>query len=66
MVKEITDHVLDLAKESGVELNVYKIGCKHLEEVEKYVGSNGDISGIYGALRMENGLTFENRSFENM
>lgn len=60
MVKEITEHVLDLAKESGMELKAYEIGCKHLDDVEKYIGSNGDISGIYGALRMENRLKFEN------
>lgn len=60
MVKEITDHVLELAKESGMQLQVYEIGCKHLEDVQKHVGANGDISAIYGALRVENGLNFRN------
>lgn len=58
MVKEIAQHVLDLAKKSGMDLKTYKIACKHLDDVENHVGSDGDISGIYGAIREENGLGF--------
>ena len=32
----------------------------HMEMVEKYAGAKGDIAGIYGAVRMESGLKFEN------
>ena len=32
----------------------------HLASVQKYMGSKGDIGGIYGGLRQEAGLKFEN------
>ena len=32
----------------------------HMEMVEKYAGAKGDIAGIYGVVRMESGLKFEN------
>ena len=59
MARGVASHVLDLAEKSGTELAAYKVGSKHLEAVERCVGENGDISGIYGAVRMESGLKFE-------
>ena len=32
----------------------------HLEAVEKHAGSKGDVAGIYGAVRQESGLKYEN------
>jgi hypothetical protein len=32
----------------------------HMEMVENYAGSQGDIAGIYGIARMASGLGFEN------
>ena len=33
----------------------------HLAEVQKVMGSKGDIAGIYGAVRQEAGLDFKNQ-----
>jgi hypothetical protein len=33
----------------------------HLEVVEKQMGKRGDIAGIYGAVRQEAGLPYENQ-----
>ena len=33
-----------------------------MKVVKKYAGLAGDISGIYGAVRMESGLAFENQN----
>ena len=32
----------------------------HLEDVQKLMGKKGDAAGIYGAVRRESGLAFEN------
>ena len=31
----------------------------HLADVQKHMGSKGDVAGIYGAVREESGLKFE-------
>jgi hypothetical protein len=41
-------------------LGAFKVASMHLEMVEEYAGAKGDIAGIYGAVRMESGLKFEN------
>ncbi len=41
-------------------MKAVEVGDAHLEEVQKHMGSRGDISGIYGAVRQESGLEFEN------
>ncbi len=59
LAREVTDHIRDLAKQSGSKLPAYEVGCQHMEEVEKYAGPKGDIAGTYGVVRMESGLSFE-------
>lgn len=53
-------HAMDLAKTHGVRMRDVEVADKHLEEVQKHMGSRGDIAGIYGAVRKESGLEFEN------
>lgn len=60
MAKDVASHVLAIAQESGTELTGYKVGTKHLDDVEAHAGRTGDIAGIYGAVRQENGLKYEN------
>jgi len=60
MAKNVASHVMNLAKASGSHLPAYEAGCKHMDAVQCHMGEAGDISGIYGALRMESGLTYEN------
>jgi hypothetical protein len=37
-----------------------EVAKKHLEAVKEHEGQKGDIAGIYGAVRKESGLPFEN------
>ncbi|MCJ1355578.1 MAG: hypothetical protein MMC33_005570 [Icmadophila ericetorum] len=53
-------HALSLAGDSGVKMRGLEVAEAHLEEVQKHSGSKGDIAGIYGAVREESGLEFEN------
>ncbi|KAH8749399.1 NAD binding domain of 6-phosphogluconate dehydrogenase-domain-containing protein [Hyaloscypha finlandica] len=54
------EHVTKLTQQSSTELGAFKVASMHMEMVEKYAGAKGDIAGIYGAVRMESGLKFEN------
>lgn len=38
-----------------------KVADDHLADIQKHMGSKGDIAGIYGAVRQEAGLPFENQ-----
>ena len=51
---------MDLAKASGTRLKNVETADEHLEETQKHQGSKGDITGIFGAVRQEAGLKFEN------
>ena len=51
---------MDLAKSSGTKMKDIEVADVHLAEVQKHQGSKGDIASIYGAVRQESGLKFEN------
>lgn len=53
--------ILDLGNRSGTSLKAYEQGVEHMKVVQQYAGAAGDISGIYGAVRLESGLDFENQ-----
>lgn len=53
-------HALSLAESSGAKMKAVEVADGHLEMVQKHMGSKGDIAGIYGAVRQEGGLKFEN------
>jgi len=53
-------HAATLAKEAGVKLRDIEVVQDHLEAVKKHQGERGDVAGIYGAVRLEAGLKFEN------
>jgi hypothetical protein len=59
MAQGVASHVLQLAERHGADLEGYKVICNHLKEVKEYSGGQGDITGIYGAVRMKSGLRFE-------
>ncbi|KAL8731398.1 MAG: hypothetical protein Q9181_004326 [Wetmoreana brouardii] len=61
MARHLASEVLALAEASGTQLNAYEAGYKHMEMVRSYAGTKGDISGIYGAVRQESGLAYENQ-----
>ncbi|KAI4108742.1 MAG: hypothetical protein L6R37_000906 [Teloschistes peruensis] len=54
-------HALDLAKTHGARMRHVEVADGHLEDVQRHSGKKGDIAGIYGAVRQESGLTFENQ-----
>ncbi|KAK5118466.1 hypothetical protein LTR62_002980 [Meristemomyces frigidus] len=53
-------HAQALAASCGVKMRAVEVADKHLEEVVQHMGDKGDIAGIYGAVRQESGLKFEN------
>jgi 3-hydroxyisobutyrate dehydrogenase-like beta-hydroxyacid dehydrogenase len=53
-------HAMNLAKDVGTQLKDLEVADGHLEMVKKHQGEAGDIAAIYGAVRQEAGLKFEN------
>jgi 3-hydroxyisobutyrate dehydrogenase-like beta-hydroxyacid dehydrogenase len=53
-------HALNLASATGAKMKLAEVGAAHLDAVKKEKGEKGDLAGIYGAVRMESGLKFEN------
>jgi len=49
-----------LAKASGTQLKDVEVAFAHLSQVKDHMGTRGDIASIYGAVRKEGGLKFEN------
>ena len=60
LARKDAKHAMDLAKTYGVRMKDVEVADGHLEQVQKHMGSKGDIAGIYGAVRQESGLEFEN------
>ncbi|KAF2726951.1 6-phosphogluconate dehydrogenase-like protein [Polyplosphaeria fusca] len=56
----LTSKVQELAHSKGVSLKAYEVAVNHLKDVEAHVGSSGGIFSIYGVVRKEGGLPFEN------
>ncbi|KAL1598641.1 hypothetical protein SLS60_007781 [Paraconiothyrium brasiliense] len=54
-------HALDLAERAGASVPALKVGDAHLAKVKEHLGDRGDIPSIYGAVRQESGLKFENK-----
>ncbi|KAI2635198.1 NAD binding domain of 6-phosphogluconate dehydrogenase-domain-containing protein [Xylaria nigripes] len=54
-------HALSMAEAAGTKLHFAKQGDEYLKVVADHAGgAKGDIAGIYGAVRKQNGLKFEN------
>lgn len=53
-------HAQALGAAAGVRLQNVEVADAHLAQIQEHSGSSGDISGIYGAVRKESGLRFEN------
>ncbi len=53
-------HAKDLAKACGAQMKSVEVADMHLAVVKENMGERGDIAGIYGAVRQEAGLKFEN------
>jgi 3-hydroxyisobutyrate dehydrogenase-like beta-hydroxyacid dehydrogenase len=53
-------HAKSLANEVGAAMGDLSVAESHLKMVKEHMGSRGDVAGIYGAVRKESGLSFEN------
>ncbi|KAH8659070.1 NAD binding domain of 6-phosphogluconate dehydrogenase-domain-containing protein [Tricladium varicosporioides] len=60
LARKDAGHAMALAKAAGTRMKAVEVADAHLEQVKKHRGETGDIAGIYGAVRQEGGLTFEN------
>ena len=53
-------HAKALADSSGTSVKGLDVARARLDDVKVYLGDKGDIPSIYGAVRKESGLEFEN------
>ncbi|KAM0718521.1 hypothetical protein Q7P37_005591 [Cladosporium fusiforme] len=60
LARKDAGHAMALAEASGTRMKNVEVGDGHLQQVQQHMGSKGDIAGIYGAVRQEGGLEFEN------
>jgi 3-hydroxyisobutyrate dehydrogenase-like beta-hydroxyacid dehydrogenase len=60
LARKDAKHAKDLAKASGAQMKSVEVADMHLAAVKEHMGERGDIAGIYGAVRQEAGLKFEN------
>ena len=60
LARKDAGHAMALAKAAGSRLKNVEVADSHLAEVKEHMGARGDISSIYGAVRKEGGLKFEN------
>ena len=60
MARNLATHVLKVAADTGTKLKAYEAAINHLTVAENHVGATADITGIYGAVRLESGLEYQN------
>ncbi|EEA21083.1 hypothetical protein TMatcc_001087 [Talaromyces marneffei ATCC 18224] len=53
-------HVSSVAAQSGMKMRSLEVVDGYLKDVKAHSGEKGDIAGMYGAVRKESGLKFEN------
>ena len=54
-------HAMNLAKENGTRMRQVELADEYLKTVKEQKGEKGDIAGIYGAVRVQGGLPFDNQ-----
>lgn len=59
LARKDAGHALKIARDSGAKLPNIETADRHLEVAQKH-SSKGDMAGIYGAVRQDAGLKFEN------
>lgn len=59
LARKDVGHARKIAEDCGVRLDNLEVADAHLAKIQKHT-DNGDIAAIYGAVRQENGLKFEN------
>ena len=62
--RALTAEIAATAHNAGAALPAYQVAIGHLAIAERHAGPTGDITGIYGAVRVESGLEFGLRQRE--
>ncbi|KAJ9635785.1 hypothetical protein H2201_000219 [Coniosporium apollinis] len=60
LARKDAGHALALASTCGAKMRAVEVADSHLASVKEHVGEKGDIAGIYGAVRLESGMKYEN------
>ncbi|KAF2801396.1 6-phosphogluconate dehydrogenase-like protein NAD-binding protein [Mytilinidion resinicola] len=60
LARKDAGHALKIAEQKGAKLRGLEVADQHLKEVKEHLGAKGDLPSIYGAVRKESGLKFEN------
>ncbi|KAK2783745.1 hypothetical protein FQN52_009489 [Onygenales sp. PD_12] len=60
LARKDASHMMDMAGKVGARLRGVELADEYLKVVREHQGERGDIAGIYGAVREEAGLKFEN------
>ncbi|KAL8669944.1 MAG: hypothetical protein Q9168_005494 [Polycauliona sp. 1 TL-2023] len=60
LARKDAKHALKVAEANGMSLKDVEVADNHLSDVQEVMGKRGDIASIYGAVRKESGLKFEN------
>lgn len=61
LARKDTRHAKALANSSGASVKGLDVAAARLDDVKAYLGDKGDIPSVYGAVRKESGLEFENK-----
>jgi 3-hydroxyisobutyrate dehydrogenase-like beta-hydroxyacid dehydrogenase len=61
LARKDAGHGMDLAQNAGMRMRGLEVADSYLKEVKEHAGAKGDIAGIYGAVRKESGLKYENQ-----
>ena len=61
LAKKDYNHAKSLADSCGVKMKSVDAAGQHLQDVIDYADDNGDLAGIYGVVRREAGLEYENQ-----
>ncbi|KUI68758.1 putative oxidoreductase YfjR [Cytospora mali] len=59
LARKDASHARKIAQDSGVVMANLETADAHLAKIQQHT-KNGDVAGIYGAVRQENGLKYEN------
>ncbi|KAI9843218.1 MAG: hypothetical protein M1838_002731 [Thelocarpon superellum] len=60
LARKDAGHALKIARDAGAQMKAVEVADAHLAQVKEHAGEKGDIAGIYGAVRKESGLNYEN------
>lgn len=61
MARKDAEHAMRIAQDSGMSMRALSVIDHHLLQIKERAGAKGDIAGIYGAVRQESQLPYENR-----